>query len=106
MRELKQTEIDKMTKCVEIFTAMRNGVEIEFKNNAGEWEGGNGQDLGILLANLHRYRIKPNIEFEAIRKSFVTCNSDGNGRYNVKLETTTLEEAHAVHREILRLRLR
>ena len=48
----------------------------------------------------------PNEEFEAIRNSFITCNSDGKGHYNVTLETTTLKEAQAVHREILKLRLR
>jgi hypothetical protein len=48
----------------------------------------------------------PRKEFEAIRKSFVTCNSDGKGNYNVTLEATTLKEAQAVHREILKLRLR
>lgn len=40
---------------------------------------------------------------EALRKSFITCNSSPKGDYNVQINTGTLKEAHKLHRLILEL---
>lgn len=49
-------------KAHAILTEIIRGGDIEFKNNSGEWEPSNNQDLGIIIANLHRYRVKPAAE--------------------------------------------
>ena len=40
---------------------------------------------------------------ELLENSFITCNSSGDGQYNVKINTKTLKEAHALHRAIIDL---
>jgi len=40
---------------------------------------------------------------ELLENGFITCNSSGDGQYDVKINTRTLKEAHDLHRAIINL---
>ena len=39
-----------------------------------------------------------------IKNSFVTCNSNGDGKYHVELEFKTLHESQLMHRKLIAVR--